>query len=152
MPQSRAQKRNDALSAATPYDDLLCFNMYRGWRAIQELYASVFPKDFNPQRSYVIGLCLEHPTTVSQIAAVLQIDDAAVSNLIRRMENDGLVKRERSGTDGRSFEIHATEHGKATYYQAQERSAAIDQKLYDSIDTDDIAVLRRIVEAIHTHG
>ena len=149
MPQSRAQKRNNAKLESTPYDNLVCFNFYRGWRAIQEYYSSVFPDNFNAQRSYVMGLCIEKPTTVSQIAAVLGIDDAAVSNLIRRMEKDNLLRRTRSPEDGRSFEIHATEYGKKIAKEVEEKMKQLDQKLYSDISDTDIAVLYKIVKAIH---
>lgn len=149
MPQSRAQKRNETTLEATPYDNLVCFNMYRGWRAIQEFYASAFPDNFSAQRSYVMGLCMDKPTTISHIAAVLQIDDAAVSNLIRRMENDKLVKRKRSVEDGRSFQIHATTYGKKITKEVEEKIAILDKKLYSRISENEIAVLYNIVKVIH---
>jgi len=148
MPLSRAQKRNHADIQETPYDDLICFNLYKGWRTVQELYASVFPDNMNPQRSYVLGLCTEKPVTASYIAAVMHIDDAAISNLIKRMEKDELVKRTRSKIDKRSFEITATDHGKDIMVEISRKAAIVDKELYKNISKQDIASLKNITGSL----
>jgi len=148
MPQSRAQKRINQKLQVSPYDDLLCFNMYKGWRAIQELYSSTFSSDMNPQRSYVLGLCLRESATVSQISSVLQIDDAAVSNMIKRMEKDGLVKRKRSTKDKRSIEVVATAYGRKSMQEIEKRTSKIDKQLYGRVSHKDLIALKRVVTAI----
>ena len=148
MPRSRAQKRSNIRYAASPFEGLLCFNFYRGWRAIQDYYSPAFPEHFNSQRLYVIGLCADAPTTMSDIAAMLMIDDAAVSNLLKRMEKDGLVSRSRSVTDGRSFEIRATEHGVATARDVDRRLRELDKALDQQITTNDIYTINNVVRAL----
>ena len=150
MPQSRAQKRgaSGASSEESPYEDLVCFNFYRGWRSIQEYYAPAFPEGYSPQRGYVVGLCMDEPTTISKIAAALQIDDAAISNIVRRMEADGLLKKVRSRDDGRSVEVVATEHGIEVERQTRVRLAKLDAKLAKSITPRDLKALKRVSSAL----
>ena len=98
----------------------------------------------NPQRSYVLGLCIDKSVTASQIAAIMQIDDAAVSNLIKRMEKDGLIKRTRSKTDKRSFEILATDQGKDIMAEISNKASIVDEELYKNVSDKDIATLKNI--------
>ena len=151
MPRSRAQKRGEAGARASgsPYEDLICFNFYRGWRSIQEYYAPAFPEGYSPQRGYVVGLCMENPTTVSEIASALQIDDASVSNIVRRMEADGLLRKLRSPSDGRSVEILATE--RAIEFETRTRRALkkLDAQLAKYVEPEQIQGLREVAAALH---
>lgn len=148
---SRAQRRNGHKLEATPYDDLPCFNFYRGWRLIQDFYAPVFEDGFNPQRSYVLGYCLDKPRTISEIASMMLIDDAAISNMVKRMQQDGLVTRKRSETDRRSFEIQATEKGAKLSREAKKKFIALNAELEQALSAEDRAFLRHIVRRIHEH-
>ena len=139
------------MPSSTPYDNLICFNFYQGWRAIQEFYASAFPDDLNPQRIYVLGLCAEKPATVSQIAGVLQIDDAAVSNILKRMEKDELITRARSKRDARSYEITATPYGIKIMQETEQKLIALDQVWHNDISDKDINTLHKIVSRLKTH-
>ena len=150
MPQSRAEKRgaSGASQDESPYEDLVCFNFYRGWRSIQEYYAPAFPQGYSPQRGYVVGLCMDEPATISEIATALQIDDAAISNIVRRMEADGLLKKVRSRGDGRSVEIVATDYGVNCERRTRERLAELDSELAKTISSRDLKALKRVSSAL----
>ena len=150
MPQSRAQKRGASVASSdeSPYEDLVCFNFYRGWRSIQEYYGPAFPEGYSPQRGYVVGLCMDKPATISEIASALQIDDAAISNLVRRMEADGLLTKVRSQGDGRSVEIVATAHAIEIEHQTRARLARLDAKLTKSITPRHLKVLKEVSLAL----
>lgn len=149
---SRAQKRGDGELKPTPYDDLLCFNFYRGWRLVQDFYAPAFPKDLTPQRSYVLDYCMEEERTVSDIATMMQIDDAAISNILRRMEKDGLIEKRKSKSDGRALRIKATEYGAKLAREVAKKSYEIDKLIEDEIDEEDRAFLYKLVKIIHKYG
>ena len=151
MPQSRAQKRGKpaAASPGSPYEDLVCFNFYRGWRSIQEYYAPAFPEGYSPQRGYVVGLCMEKPATVSEIAAALQIDDASISNMVRRMEADGLLKKVRSQDDGRRVEVVATDRAIEIELQTRRDLAKLDARLAKAISPGHMRALKEVASALH---
>ena len=152
MPQSRHQKRKERKPLKpTPYDDLVCFNFYRGWRAVQEFYSSAYPDTLNPQRSYIIGLCIDEAKRVSEIAEIIQIADAAVSNILRRMEKDNLIIRKKSLTDKRSIEVQATAHGAKLDRQTRQKLEALDEVLEQHVSEQDRQVLHKLVKVIHEH-
>ena len=150
MPQSRAQKRAEAplTEGPSPYENLVCFNFYRGWRSIQEYYAPAFPDGYSPQRGYVVGLCMEKPMTVSDIATALQIDDASVSNMVRRMVQDGLLEKVRSETDGRSVKIVATEHAITMEHETRRKLVALDARLDEDVSDTQKSALKDIALAL----
>ena len=149
MPQSRAQKRGSPVaSSGSPYEDLVCFNLYRGWRSILEFYSPAFPEGYSPQRGYVVGLCMKKPATISEIAAALQIDDASVSNMVRRMESDGLLRKVRSQEDGRSVKVLATDRAIRIELQARRDLAELDAQLTQEITPRQAQALREIASAL----
>lgn len=150
MPLSRSQRRSDTQLDSTPYDDLLCFNFYQGWRAIQDFYASGFPDNLNAQRSYIIGLCIETPCSISEIASALRIDDAAISNIVKRMEKDGLLARRKSSEDSRKLEIHVTEKGQHLAEQAYSTFRNFDKILAACITPEERKTLTHIVNKLHS--
>ena len=135
-----------------PYDGLLCFNFYVGWRAIQEFYASAFPPELNPQRLYVLGLCKAPGASVSHIAAALHIDDAAVSNMLGRLERDGLVERRTAPDDARGVISVITPKGQRMARAADARLKALDHQLASVIPAEDAATVRRVVRSLLNAG
>ena len=150
MPQSRHNQGKDRTPLKpTPYDNLVCFNFYRGWRAVQEFYASAYPDTLNPQRHYIVGLCTDEAKRVSEIAEMMQIDDAAISNILRRMEKDNLITRSKSSTDGRSIEVRTTAYGIKLATETEKKLKALDEILDRDITSKDRQVLYKLVKVIH---
>lgn len=150
MPQSRHNKGKDRIPLKpTPYDNLVCFNFYRGWRAVQEFYGSAYPDTLNPQRHYIVGLCTDEAKRVSEIAEMMQIDDAAISNILRRMEKDNLITRSKSPTDGRSIEVRTTTYGVELATETEKKLQALDKILEQDITSKDRQVLYKLVKVIH---
>lgn len=147
-PPSKSPRTPDA--AAAELRELLCFNFYLGWRAIQAFYKVRFEAGMNPQRMYTLAICDQRlPTTMSQIAASLQIDLPAVLALVARMEDDGLLVTRRSAIDRRIIEVHLTAAGTATRNRHDSLLRAADEQLFDKhVRTQDMQALRRVVQGI----
>ena len=137
------------------YDDLVCFAFYRGWRLVQGLYAPLLdPEGLSPQRLYVLGLCDTGPITVGEIARRLHIDSPAISNLLRRMEADGLIARSRSagagsgagGGDRRAVSVQATAAGRQALADLEAQIQAIDRRIEDGLSPEDRRALRNAVD------
>jgi DNA-binding MarR family transcriptional regulator len=132
----------------SPYDALLCFNFYVGWRAIQEFYGPAFPPELNPQRLYVLGLCDGPGASVRRISEALRIDDAAVSNILNRLAADGLVERHPDPADRRGVISVSTRNGKKLMKATDTRLRALDRDLARRIPEADIAAIARTVRAL----
>ena len=136
------------------HEELVCFAFYRGWRLVQEVYGDALSGSATPQRLYIMGACRERARTVGELAALLHIDSAAISNLLRRMEGDGLVVRSRSKADGRGVQVSLTDAGRAFLAERDARISEIDARLAEELPPaarrglrDVVRHLARIAEA-----
>ncbi|MEL7086951.1 MAG: MarR family winged helix-turn-helix transcriptional regulator [Planctomycetota bacterium] len=133
---------------------LLCFNFYLGWRAIQAYYKPHFSAGMNPQSMYVLALLdPDQPSHVTRIAEALGIDKPAVSGLLDRMETAGLVRRADDPADGRGVHVYLTAEGQTLRAEHDERLCAADGPLFKNhVRPEDLDALRRIVRGLeHAH-
>ena len=132
--------------SAAGHEPLVCFNFYVGWRCIQALYGSILRNDLlSPQRLYILNLCRDGEVTVSELASGLHIDTQAISNILRRMERDGLVARRRDTHDRRVVKVEATERGRRLHLETEAAVASVDRMIEGHLVPEDARALQRIV-------
>lgn len=100
-------------SQPIPLDDHLCFSLYATSRAIQKLYHDGLSKNNLTYPQYLVLVALfEHKTvTVKQLGALLSLDSGTLTPLLKRLENEGLVTRNRSKDDERVVNVCLTDEG-----------------------------------------
>ena len=78
-------------------DEMVCFSLYAATRATTQAYRSLLePWGLTyPQYLVLVTLWLEGDQTVSSLGEHLQLDSGTLSPLLKRMEQGGLVRRER---------------------------------------------------------
>jgi DNA-binding MarR family transcriptional regulator/GNAT superfamily N-acetyltransferase len=84
---------------------------------------------------------------VSDLRRELDIDAGHLSRLLARMDEKGLITRERSESDGRRQRVRMTEAGAAARAVLDERSATQNERLLDGLDADG---QRRLLDAMRT--
>ncbi|MDF1764963.1 MAG: MarR family transcriptional regulator [Gammaproteobacteria bacterium] len=103
------------------YDELL-IALRRITRAI-DLYSKRLQKETNLTISQLLVMeaivKIDKPTP-SAIAKSILLSQATVTNLIDRLEKNGLVQRKRLGTDKRTINVVLTELGEEKYKEAPE--------------------------------
>jgi DNA-binding MarR family transcriptional regulator len=103
------------------YDELL-ISLRRITRAI-DLYSKRLQKNTNLTISQLLVMeaivKIDKPTP-SAIAKSILLSQATVTNLIDRLEKNGLVQRKRLGTDKRTVNVVLTENGEAKFKEAPE--------------------------------
>ncbi|MGY0486209.1 MarR family winged helix-turn-helix transcriptional regulator [Streptomyces sp. WG-D5] len=107
-------------------DRQICFSLNAASRAFGGVYRALL-KDLGltyPQ--YLVMLVLweaapeEGPLPVKRLGERLRLDSGTLSPLLKRLETNGLVRRERSTTDERSVTVTLTEAGTALKPRAAE--------------------------------
>jgi DNA-binding MarR family transcriptional regulator len=63
------------------------------------------------------------PTRLTQLAALAGVTQPAMTQLISRLEDDGLVRREPDPADGRVVQVTVTDDGRATLARRRARRA-----------------------------
>lgn len=110
-------------------DNQLCFSLYSTSLAMEKLYRKLL-KDLGvtyPQ--YLVLLCLwdQKEMTVSELGKLLFLDSGTLTPLLKRLEKEGLVIRERSSEDERRVMITLTPEGK----KLKEKAYAVPKQILD---------------------
>ena len=127
-------------------DRQLCFAVYSASRAMTAAYRPIL-SELNltyPQYLVLLVLWEEDRVTVGRLGERLQLDSGTLSPLLKRLEANGFIRRERSLQDERQVEVTLTAAGRKLEGKAQ----CIPQKLgaRTGITERDAADLR---DAIH---
>jgi DNA-binding MarR family transcriptional regulator len=96
-------------------DGQLCFRLYAASRLITRLYQPLLdPLGLTyPQYIVLMILWADAPCPVSHLCERALLNTNTLTPLLKRLELQGLVKRQRRHEDERVVEIHLTESGRA---------------------------------------
>jgi MarR family transcriptional regulator, organic hydroperoxide resistance regulator len=108
-------------------DAQLCFDLYAASRAVTNLYRSLLQYLGLTYPQYLVMLVLWERGTVpvKDLAAALQLDYGTLSPLVKRLEANGMVRRERRADDERSVLVGLTRDGEALRERARHVPAAV---------------------------
>ena len=102
-----------------------------------------------PQYLVLLVLWEEQDCSVGHLGHRLRLDSGTLSPLLKRLENSGLVVRQRADDDERRVEVSLTPAGRAL----ESRAACVPERLLTSTDAaeDDIAALRDVLRGLVHH-
>ena len=102
-------------------DRQLCFALYSASRAMTAAYRPVLDELNLTYPQYLVLLVLweEGRATVGRLGERLQLDSGTLSPLLKRLEANGFVRRERSSTDERLVDVTLTAAGRRLERRAQ---------------------------------
>ena len=135
-------------------DEMVCFSLYAASRATTQAYRTLLePWGLTyPQYLVLVTLWIEGDQTVSGLGDHLQLDSGTLSPLLRRMEQSGLVRRERRSADERVVTVTIGERGTALRPELAHIPARIAAGMGLSDEqaaTELIATLHRLTETMH---
>lgn len=107
--------------AVTTSDELLklenqlCFALVTAARNVVSIYRPILePLGLtHPQYLVMLALWERAPRALNDLAAALALDPATASPLVKRLEKEALIVRQRSSADERRLEIALTSEGQA---------------------------------------
>jgi DNA-binding MarR family transcriptional regulator len=116
--------------ATMPVDQQLCFALYSASRAMTAAYRPVLTEMNLTYPQYLVMLVLweegadarsnqEGSVTVGRLGERLQLDSGTLSPLLKRLEGNGFVRRERSRDDERLVDVTLTPVGRRLEDRAQ---------------------------------
>ncbi|MEN4446380.1 MarR family transcriptional regulator [Mycobacterium sp. SM3041] len=106
---------------ALTLDRQLCFALYSASRAMTAAYRPIL-SELNltyPQYLVLLVLWEEERVTVGRLGERLQLDSGTLSPLLKRLEANGFIRRERSQQDERQVEVSLTPAGRKLEGKAQ---------------------------------
>lgn len=101
-------------------DNQCCFALYAASRAVLKALKPYLDSLHVTYPQYLVLLVLweESPVTIGHIGKRLMLDIGTLSPLLKRMERNGLLKRQRNQSDERTVLISITESGLGKKQQA----------------------------------
>jgi DNA-binding MarR family transcriptional regulator len=129
-------------------DDQMCFALYAASRAVTGLYRPILEKLGLTYPQYLVLLALweRDEVSVGELGTALQLDYGTLTPLLKRLEANGLLRRERRHDDERSVRISLTEEGTALRQRTHAIPATIGEAMGLEPDEYDQtrAALRRL--------
>ncbi|KRE83710.1 MarR family transcriptional regulator [Paenibacillus sp. Soil766] len=134
-------------------ENQLCFSLYASSRAITRMYRPFLEELGITYPQYLVLLVLweQQESTVKELSEKLDLDSGTLTPMLKRMEAQKLLVRNRSQEDERVVLIRITEAGLALYDQA----LCIPQTLFASsgLSPEEIAnfneQLKRIITSVN---
>ncbi|ADR20473.1 organic hydroperoxide resistance transcriptional regulator [Marivirga tractuosa] len=111
-------------------ENQICFPLYAASRLTTKLYTP-FLKELDityPQYLVLLVLWQHNAQTVNKISERLLLETNTVTPLLKRLENKGLLKRERSREDERTVQVSLTAEGE----KLKEKAVKIPEKIIGS--------------------
>jgi MarR family transcriptional regulator, organic hydroperoxide resistance regulator len=134
--------------SALALDRQLCFALYSASRAMTAAYRPMLAELNLTYPQYLVLLVLweDGTTTVGRLGERLQLDSGTLSPLLKRLEANGFVRRERSQADERAVEVTLTPAGK----RLERRAECIPERLFPAtgMTEKDAAELRDTVRQL----
>jgi DNA-binding MarR family transcriptional regulator len=109
-------------------ENQLCFAIYACSRKMTRLYQPLLNQLNITYPQYIVLLVLweKKQQTVTELGEQLLLDSGTLTPLLKRMEKNGIVQRNRSDADERKVYINLTEQGKTL----KERASKIPEKMF----------------------
>lgn len=133
---------------STLLDDQICFALYSASRAVTSRYRPMLD-DLGityPQWLALMALWESDGPTMNELGARLGLDSGTMSPLVKRLEAQGLVTRQRSTEDERQVTVRLTDAGRAL----EQPSCALSQMMIDELGMTvaEFAELKLVLEKI----
>jgi DNA-binding MarR family transcriptional regulator len=152
-PTAEARATDTAVDGASvdllALENQVCFALAVAARGVIGVYRPILePLGLtHPQYLVMLALWGRSPRTVRDLGEALQLEPATLSPLLKRLEAQGYLTRERSARDERALDVALTDAGRAL----RERALAIPPQVVDRLGMglDELAALRdRLTEVI----
>lgn len=115
-------------------DEQLCFALYTATHRITRAYRPLLDPLGLTYVQYLVLMVLweESPRSVGELGQSLYLDSGTLTPLLKRMERNGFIKRQRDADDERRVLIELTSQGRET----QDKAAAISKDLLCQLRLD----------------
>ncbi len=131
LPPAREEPPAPAGEGSLLLDDQLCFALYAASRAVTARYRPLLDELGLTYPQYLVMLVLWERDSISvrDLGRALQLESSTLSPLLKRLEANGLLRRERRAEDERSVALRLTDAG----VRLQDRADAVPLAMGDAM-------------------
>ena len=138
------------MSEETGLEQAVCFSLYAASRAMTSLYRPALEPLGLTYPQYVVMLVLwrRREASVRELGEALALDSGTLSPLLKRLETQGYVRRERSRQDERVVLVSPTERGLELREQLRELPHRLACAL--ELDAPELGQLQSLLARVRT--
>lgn len=96
----------------------------------------------------LVALTAAEPRSQKELAELARIEQPSMTELLLRMERDGLVRRAPNPQDGRSVMVSLTDRARADWPRAAEGLTAAEARLISGLDAAEKATLIALLQQL----
>lgn len=135
---------------ALALEEQVCFALSVAARNVVAVYKPILePMGLtHPQYLLMLALWEHEPVSVRELSRLLDLDPGTLSPLLKRLETNGLLVRERNAEDERSLAVRLTPRGRDLRTEALKVPPAVVSRL--GMDLDELIALRESLSAVIT--
>lgn len=100
------------------------------------------------QATLLCALVKQDGMTQTEIAEQLAVQGATITNMLQRMEESGLVVRQRDPDDNRLVRVYVTEKGRHKEEAINRQLQNLEETLFASMSQEDRGALRQMVQKL----
>jgi MarR family transcriptional regulator, organic hydroperoxide resistance regulator len=100
------------------------------------------------QASLLCRLFVNNGMTQSEIADQLSVQGATITNILQRLEEAGLVTRQRDSEDNRLVRVYLTEAGRQKERAITEQFLKLEGTIFEGINENDRVRIRSLLQQI----
>lgn len=146
-----SQPRPPILAEAVTLPKLSATHLiHRAEQCATDIFARVSPKGALTPRQYVVLLAVEEMPGVSQTGLVERtgIDRSTLADIMRRMIEKGLVQRERTSEDARTYAVKLTRKGTATLRKMRPVAEEVDAQILQAVPEEHRGTFLKILHQL----
>lgn len=125
------------------------FHIKSNWLGIAALYNQLALKyDLTQATGFVLLNIDKGGTAATKIAPIMGMRNTSLSRILKKMEEDGLIKREPDATDKRSVKVYLTDKGSDKKQLAKKVVKMYNQYILSQISEEEKACFFQVMERI----
>ena len=128
--------------------------IHRAEQCAADLFARVAPKGLLTPRQFAILTAIEENEGISQTGLVERtgIDRSTLADIMRRMIDRGLVQRQRTTEDARTYAVRLTRRGTSMLRKMRPYAEEVDQKIVEALPEEHrdlfLSILHDMVDSL----
>ena len=98
------------------------------------------------QEMFLCGLWANEGVTQTELAEILQLQPATVTNTLQRLEREKIIERRDDSDDQRVSRVYTTEKGRSLERLVNEKWSQLESEAFDGFTVEERVLLRRLLQ------
>ncbi len=128
----------------------VCFDIKVAWLSIARMYnVEAVKEDITTNIGFVLLHIDDEGTPATKIAPLMGMETRSLTRMLARLEEMGLIYRQKDPNDGRMVRIFLTEEGQKKKAYSKDVVIHFNKLLYNNISEEELVSFFKVLDTIH---